>query len=325
MNISDYKKLSDLITENGKFIVLAHENPDGDAIGSVLGTVSFLRTNGKEADAIFPQPLPDKYKFLLDNEMKLGTIIEPSRYDLVLCLDSASSERVAVPENANLKLATLVNIDHHPDNKLYGKYNFVDSSAAATAQLLFKTFKMLKNAVMPPRVAEALLVGLIMDTGGFRFDNTDARTVKTAAELISLGADCPALMNKLFFSKPLAYVKFEAEMLLNHLRTEFDGRYAWLVMDDNILAKYRLGKKDTEDLIDSIKSLQGVQVAAVLYKSEKGVKFSLRSKNKKISVAKIAREIGGGGHEMAAGGLVKSESLDGAGRILSQKVAELLK
>ena len=323
--MSDYSKLSDIIAGNGKFLVLTHENPDGDAIGSVLGTVSFLRTNGREADAIFPQPLPDKYKFLLGNEMKLGTIIEPSQYDLVLCLDSATLERVAVPENYDLKSANIVNIDHHPDNKLYGKYNFVDSSAAATAQILFETFKMMKNAVMPPRVAEALLVGLIMDTGGFRFDNTDARTMKTAAELISLGADCPALMNKLFFSKPLAYVKFEAEMLLNHLRTEFDGRYAWLVMDDNILANYGLGKKDTEDLIDSVKTLRDVEIAAVLYKSEKGVKFSLRSKNKKISVAKIAREIGGGGHEMAAGGLVKSESLDGAGRILSQKVAELLK
>ena len=127
--------------------------------------------------------------------------------------------------------------------------------------------------------------------------------MKTAAELISLGADCPALMSKLFFSKPLAYVKFEAEMLLNHLKTEFDGKYAWLAMDDSVLAKYGLEKKDTEDLIDSVKALRDVEIAAVLYKSEKGVKFSLRSKNKKISVAKIAREIGGGGHEMAAGGL----------------------
>lgn len=323
MNISDYGKLSDIIVENEKFLVLAHENPDGDAIGSVLGCVSFLRANGKEADAIFPQPLPDKYKFLLDNEIGLGIAREPSQYDVVLCLDSATLERVAVPENTDLKSASLINIDHHPDNKVYGRFNFVDSSASATAQILFETFKMLKDAVISPRTAEALLVGLIMDTGGFRFDNTDARTMKTAAELISLGADCPALMKRLFFSKPLNYVKFEAEMLLNHLRTEFDGRYAWVAMDDNILAKYGLGKKDTEDLIDSIKSLQGVQIASVLYESEKGIKFSLRSKNRKLSVAKIAREIGGGGHEMAAGGLAKTRSLDDAGKILSQKVAEL--
>jgi len=125
----------------------------------------------------------DKYKFLLDNGMKLGVIRVPSQYDVVLCLDSSTLERVAVPENTDLKSATMVNIDHHPDNKFYGKYNFVDPSASATAQILFETFKMLKNADISPYTAEALFVGLIMDTGGFRFDNTNAETMKPRRSL----------------------------------------------------------------------------------------------------------------------------------------------
>jgi len=167
-------------------------------------------------------------------------------------------------------------------------------------------------------------MGMIMDTGGFRFDNTKASTLKTASELMSAGADYSRLINSLFFSQPLNFVRMEGELISKNLRTAFSGKYAWAYLSDEMLKEFGVEKKDTESLIDLLRQIQGVEIAAILYRKDDGFKISLRSKNKEYSVGKVARSLNGGGHELAAGGFIRAADVSEAEKILLDRIGELL-
>ena len=164
-----------------------------------------------------------------------------------------------------------------------------------------------------------------MDTGGFRFDNTTPAVLKCAAELLSMGADYSNIIKSMFFSKPANFAKMEADIMLHHLETACNGQYAWFYLADEFLDTYEIKEKDTEGLIDLIRAIKGFEIVAIFKKKDEGFRFSLRSKNKKYSVGQIARSLNGGGHELAAGGLIPVDSIDEAEKIMLEYVEEVLK
>ena len=217
-----------------------------------------------------------------------------------------------------------MNIDHHPDNKLFCKLNLINPESAATAEILFWALNDSGKMRILQGAATALLIGIVMDTGGFRFDNTKPSTFNAASGLLALGADYPRIINAMFFSQPLNFIRMEAELVLKHLKTACSGHYAWVYLNDEILETYGVGKKDTEMLIDAIRQIEGVEIAVVFYKKDDGFKISMRSKNKKYSVAKIARVLNGGGHELAAGGFIKTDKISEAENTVLSHVSRML-
>jgi phosphoesterase RecJ-like protein len=304
-------ELGEFLRGNDNFLLLTHEKPDGDALGSLFGLFTVLRENGKKADAFLPEQPPMRYASFVPDGIMIGTSPELGSYSWILCLDTSLPDRLGVDKSAKEKITScpLVNIDHHPDNKLFGRANFINSESAATAEIIFRALNDSCEMRISRKAATALLIGIVMDTGGFRFDNTKTSTFNAASDLLALDADYPRIINTMFFSQPLGFVRMSAELILNHVRMACSGRYAWMYLGDEILKRHGVDKKDTEMLIDSLRQIEGVEIAVVFYRKDDGFKISMRSKNKKYSVAKIARILNGGGHELAAGGFMKTDNI----------------
>ncbi|MFA6568444.1 MAG: DHH family phosphoesterase, partial [Victivallales bacterium] len=254
-------ELGKFIEGNDSFLLLTHEKPDGDALGSIFGLFTVLRENGKKVDAFLPEQPPMRYTSFVPDGIMVGKHPRLDSYSWILCLDTSTPDRLGVDKSAKGKIPPypLVNIDHHPDNKLFGKANFIDSESAATAEILFRALRDSGKMRISQEAATELLIGIVMDTGGFRFDNTRASTFNAASELLALGADYPRIINTMFFSQPHAFIKMAAELVLNHVKTACSGRYAWAYLSDDMLKTYGVDKKDTEMLIDSIRQIDGVE------------------------------------------------------------------
>lgn len=319
--------VAEFLIANDNFLIVTHENPDGDAIGSVFATLNFLRENGKGVEALLPSPLPDKYTNWVNGGFRSEVSdFELAGYSVCIMIDNPKIVRAGL--NSALRKPIqgmdIINIDHHPDNEQFGRYNLVVPTAAASAEIMFTIFKECSDYTISNQVASLLMLGLVMDTGGFRFDNTQPATLRHAAELIELGADYPKIVRSMFFSRPLRHLEFEAELLQHHLKRNRDGRYAWIFIPDELIEQYQINMRDTEGLIELLRSIDGTDIVALLQRRKDGIKFSLRSKDSKYLIGGVARSLNGGGHELAAGGLIKGSSLDSAEKILLTKIDAVL-
>ena len=218
----------------------------------------------------------------------------------------------------------IVNIDHHPDNRCFGKFNLIMPEAAATAEIIFRIMREIPQWKISPKSATLLMIGIIMDTGGFRFDNTSAGVLEIAAELLRLKADHHRIITNMFFSKHLPYVQFEAELMTQHLKVNKSGRFGWIYIPESLIERYGINMKNAEGLIEGLRSIGGMDIVALLQRRDDGVKISLRSKDSRYSVGKIARQLNGGGHELAAGCMIKTDNVETAENILLSHVERIL-
>ena len=166
-----------------------------------------------------------------------------------------------------------------------------------------------------------MLLGIVTDTGCFKFTNTRAKSHRAAAALLELGADHDRIINEVYFSKPLSMLQFESE-LFSGIRTAFDGKFAWISVPRELLDKYDVNLRNTEQLIELVRGIQGVVVAALVKPtSNPGIyRASMRSKDADISVGRIARALKGGGHEMAAGCSIFAKNQEEAAEVLLRYV-----
>ncbi|MDD4182132.1 MAG: bifunctional oligoribonuclease/PAP phosphatase NrnA [Victivallaceae bacterium] len=324
---SDLQKAAEFIEKHDDFLLMTHERPDGDAIGSIFGLLNLLRNHGKSAEAVLPDEIPDKYlSFLPSNYRTDISSVEIAMHQCCIILDTPNRSRVGIGPGLKCEQIgiPIILLDHHPDNMRYGQINVVQPEVSSTAELLFMLSKELRSWEVTPDVATLWMLGMVMDTGGFRFDNTSATTLRHAAELLDLKADHHRVMLEMFFSKSLALQQFEAELFNSHLRTDFEGRFAWIYIPETLIDKYRIKMRDTEGLIEILRSIRTADIVALIQRSNDGYKVSLRSKDSRYSVGWIARELNGGGHEMAAGGKIKNTNFDVAITVLSDLVQKVL-
>lgn len=317
----------EFIQRHDDYLLVTHERPDGDAIGSIFGLLNFLHENGKRAEAVIPEALPEKYLPFVNSNYRTGI----TRFELAACqcclvLDTPNPMRGAVGGGLKLEQAgtPLILVDHHPDNQRYGMINVVAPEVAATAELLFMMSKRMPGWKVSPRTATLWLMGIVTDTGGFRFDNTSPQTLRHAAELLELKADHHAIMLEMFFSKSLEAQQFESELITHHLRTDCGGRFAWIYIPEELIRKYHIDMRDTEGLIEILRSIKNADIVALLQRSDDGYKISLRSKDLRFSVGRIARQLNGGGHELAAGGKIRNNNFNAAIEILTGLVRQTL-
>jgi len=316
--------VTDIIEKNDNFLIVTHVGPDGDAIGSTLGLFNALLENGKKVDAYFHEEIPAGYLPLIPENLKAyiyGDLPQFSKYDIILCLDFSSPDRFG---KIDFSKYNSVNIDHHPDNTKFATHNFVSPESAATAVIVFNILKNSSHLRVSQNTATLLLTGLITDTGGFRFQNTSPDALRTGAELLEANADYSEIINSMFFSKSANLAKMEAEIICYHLKTACKGRFAWFFLSDELLDSFSIIEKDTEGLIDLIRSIKEFDIVAILKQKDGGFRISLRSKHKQYSVGSVARKLNGGGHELAAGGFIPAETLEEAEEILIQEISLLL-
>lgn len=320
-------KAAEFILRHDDYLLVTHERPDGDAVGSIFGFLNFLHENGKRAEAVIPEPLPEKYLPFVNSNYRTGiTRFEFATYQSCLVLDTPNPARAAIGGGLKFEQVgiPLILLDHHPDNLRYGSINVVAPKVSATAELLFMLSKLLPGWKVSPRTATLWLMGVIMDTGGFRFDNTSPQTLRHAAELLELKADHHRIMLEMFFSKPLELQQFESELFTSHLHMDCGRRFAWIYIPDELIRKYNIDMRNTEGLIEILRSIKSADIVALLQRCDDGYKVSLRSKDPRFSVGQIARQLNGGGHELAAGGKIRNNNFDAAIKILTGMVRQTL-
>ena len=331
MRVSDFGSmlaaLESVRESENPILVVTHEWPDGDAIGSSCGMWRMLCDNGYRAALFLPDEIPDAYRSFLPKEALVRP--EPATvnasFSMILNVDASTVKRMGL---GPIRFADLtipvVTFDHHPDNELFGDLSYVDPEGCSTAETLC-LFAESCGWTIGPDAATWLLLGVTTDTGCFRFSNADASAHRTAGTLLARGADNDRIMNEVYFSKPLNLARFEAA-LLGTLETEFDGRFAWCRITREMLDEFGVNLRNTEQTIEQVRGIQGVEIAALVKPAvSQGIyQVSLRSKNPEFSVGRIARGLNGGGHEMAAGGTIFAKTPEQAIEILLQHVRKEL-
>ena len=327
-NLLSPGEAAELPAKAERILILTHEKPDGDAVGSALGMREFLRSLGKQADALFPAPLPQRYLWMVEEDAPLSAVSreEAAAYDLVLLLDCANPLRIAggdALDFAFLQSLPLLNVDHHAGNTVEAGSNLVDPTAAA-ASLLAAEIAFASGEKISRRAATAWLLGLITDTGGFRFTNTDGRALRGAARLLDCGAELEKINNAVFFSKPRNQQEFEAELLQKHLRFAFGGKFVYAWLPDELFSAHHFDMRDGEGVIDLLRELECAVIVALFYRRGNVFKVSLRSKDSRYPVGPTARALGGGGHDMAAGITLDLPDAEAVETLLRQEIGKLL-
>ncbi|MDK2926593.1 MAG: bifunctional oligoribonuclease and phosphatase NrnA [Bacillota bacterium] len=284
-----------LIAESSEVVLLCHIDPDGDAVGSLLGLGLALLAGGHRVTMISPDGVPHNYAFLPGAD-RVEKAAAAGGDPVVLVLDCGDLERLGPLKEWAAHQGKLVNIDHHPTNQGFGRYNLVDPGAAATAELVLA---LIEELALPltPQVANCLYTGLHTDTGGFRYENTSARAHRAAERLLAAGAKPWEIAENVYNTKPLAQVVLLREALAR-LEMDESGRIAWMSLPRSVFAA--CGTNDTGGLIDYPRMIAGVEVALLFKEVEDGtVRVGLRSR--RVDVSRLALRFGGGGHARAAG------------------------
>lgn len=301
---SALERVASEIRARDRFLLTAHEGPDGDALGSLLGMHHLLTQLGKDSVMFLAAkefPLPIEYRFL-----PLEEVFHEPPADLrdrtLVFLDCGNIDRMPVDflaEGDNFR----INVDHHHDNTLFGDLNLVEVDASCTAEIVYE-LAVLLGVELTPEMASALYVGMVTDTGKFMYDNSNARTHRIAAELIEAGVVVDETYRRLYEHVPIEKLRLLSRAL-EGIQRHCGGA---LVVSYITTADYErtgAGEEMTEGIIDHLRSVEGTLVAALIRdlgdRGRAARKVSLRSSAGEVDVSAIARQHGGGGHKRAAG------------------------
>ena len=285
-------------------LLLTHQRPDGDALGSTFGMREFLRANGIAAEVLVPQGvLPRRYTRMFTGYVPQVTAAELDKFDCILALDCANPERLGSGEDfsaADLRSRNFLCIDHHAGNSLDAGVSWVSPQSGSTCQMVME----LIDALELPTTAEGatfLLTGMMTDTGCFCFSNTTGSALRAAALAVDSGANVEMIANEIFFSKPLNQLNFEAALVERALRTACEGKFAYACITPELLDEFNFDLREDEGLIDILRGLEGVVIAMLVHRRADGWRVSLRSKDSRYPVRPVALQFNGGGHALAAG------------------------
>ena len=301
---TDLEAVVAALQQGEQFLVTSHENPDGDALGSLLAMHLALIGLGKDSVMVLTGEglLPAEYGFLDVVGHGLARELPADASGRVLvAVDSAQETRLT--DERLLAAAVVVNIDHHHDNTRFGTVNLVVDEASSTAEALVAVFDAL-DVSLTPAIAEALYTGLVTDTGRFQYANTTPAALRLAARLVEAGADLQRVFQGVYESMEFSKLKLLARALERAALYE-DGRVVvtYLLRDD--FADVGAVEPYSEGIIDVLRAVEGAELAAVIREPASGGgparKISLRSSSDRIDVSAMARKLQGGGHRQAAG------------------------
>ena len=319
--------ISKIISNSNKVGITYHVSPDGDAVGSALALLNGLKYLNKNAYLISNDIISDNLQFLKSSNEGNGLVTVPTEdTDIVIVVDCGNFERISADlENFN---KTIINIDHHLSNNKYGDYNYVDTNAAATAEIIFELLEILGVNFKTPNkeineIGTCLYTSLVTDTGGFRHSNVTSRTHRIASILKEVGVNNTYIYQSLFDNNSFEKIRLIGKSI-NNMELLFDGKVSLIMIPLSYGEELGIEIGDTSDIISFGLQIKGVEVAVLVKETDTGAKASLRSKTD-FDVRKIAEKFGGGGHSKAAGikfiGVTLEEAKD---KILDEIKKELL-
>ena len=306
--VNDLQAVVENLRAADRVLVASHENPDGDAIGSMVAAGHAMRQLGKQVRLYLhaDSPLPSEYSFL--DLTCLERSIEPgSTAGWTLLAVDCGNERRLGPDHEAVRAGfdAVVDVDHHHDNSRFGDVNLVDGHASSTAEILARVFDELR-VELTPEIAEALYVGLVTDTGRFQYRTTSPDALQLAARLVEHGANVHKVFELVFETVPFGKMRLLGRVL-EHAQPFERGRLLISYVSRDDLALVEGDEATTEGLIDHLRAVEGVQVAGLIREQvplPDGTvppnRVSLRSRGT-IDVSVIARKSRGGGHKQAAG------------------------
>jgi phosphoesterase RecJ-like protein len=305
-NQTDMQAVVAAFRDNERFVITSHEAPDGDALGSLLGAGLALKALGKDAVMFLggPAPLPGEYRFL-DLEKQGLSRTRPDDFGerVLVAVDCASKGRVGAEPGVVDAARFTINIDHHHDNPRFGDVNLIVPDASSTGEVLAEVIEEL-GVALTPKIAEALYIALVTDTGRFQYANTTPKALRLAADLVEAGADVHRVFQGVYENVQFAKLKLLARAL-ERARVLEGGEIvvSHLLRDD--FEAVGASEPYSEGIIDVLRSVEGSAVSALIREPPRdGVparKVSLRSSVDEVDVSAIARKSGGGGHREAAG------------------------
>lgn len=305
--------LKALLSTPKKIVITTHSNPDADALGSSLGLYHFLKGRNHDVKVITPTDYPEFLHWMQGNEEVLiyreQTAGLCARWiadaQLICCLDFSSLKRIKslgplVEKSAAKKLL----VDHHLNPEQFADYALWDSSAAATAELIYDLILMLGGREeLTTSMAECLYAGIMTDTGSFRHNSTSAKIHRTVADLIDIGADVNKISRLVYDTNSPNRLKFLGYALMEKLQVDLENKVAYFVISAEDHERFQLKTGDTEGLVNYALSIQGIVVAAIIMERGGEVKLSFRSVGKYAVNDFAEHYFNGGGHRNAAGGI----------------------
>lgn len=295
------RNLLSALREEGPFLIAAHVDPDGDAIGSALALSAALESMGKKTFVFSRDPVPKYYRFLAGHDKFSPRVKDIIKEDPVLILVDCNTPARAAVEQYRFRKSIV--IDHHETEKDFGDIRWIDHSAAATGFMIYYLLKAL--SIAPTKeIAINLYTAICVDTGTFRYSNTSADVLRVSAELVGAGADPALIAVNLYESWD--YKRFR--LLLMALNTlEVRNSVAVIHITQNMFKETRTRSEDTEHFSNFPRMIGAVKMAVLLRELDNGGwKASLRSRGG-VNVARIAEKFGGGGHNNAAGFKIKAD------------------
>lgn len=300
----ELRTIADAIRSHDRFLLVTHENPDGDALGSVLAAKLALEQLGKDAVMyLFGRvPLPAEYAFMDLAELRRDLPADVGER-VVVALDCANIRRMG-PETGFLDATpAILNIDHHHDNSRFGHLNLIVPDASSTGEVLHDLFQEL-GVTITPDIAEALYIALVTDTGRFQYTNTTPKTLRLAADLVEAGANVHRVFQAVYETVAFAKLKLLARAL-DRARVYEGGRLIVSVLLRSDFEDVGAEEPFSEGIIDHLRAVEGADMVALIREppTQDGPtrRVSLRTTAEEIDVSAIARRSGGGGHHQAAG------------------------
>ena len=301
---SDVEAVADAIRSHDRFLLVTHENPDGDALGSILAMKLALDALGKDSVMYLygDAPLPAEYSFMPLDELR-RELPEDWRERVLIALDCANESRLGPDPEPLVGASFVLDIDHHHDNSRFGTLNLIVPNASSTGEVLRDLFVEL-GVELTPDLAEALYIALVTDTGRFQYSNTTAKSLRLAAELVEAGADIHRIFQGVYETVQFAKLKLLARAL-ERAQIYDGGRLVVSYLLRGDFADIGAAEAYSEGIIDYLRAVEGADMAALIREPPRSDgpthRVSLRASNDELDVSAIARKSGGGGHRQAAG------------------------
>ncbi len=320
------KKVVACIKRNKYFLITAHTNLEGDALGAELAFCQILQKLGKIATIINEDELPYGYEFLpgADKIKKFKPDTKGIRFDCFVALDCSDLRRTGEVYRINSANKPILNIDHHISNERFGNVNWIEPNASSCSEMIYKLYKKLRLP-LDRNTAIFLYTGILADTGSFRYSNTTAFTHKAVAELLEYNLDVSQIYQNIYENIPFLDMQLLSRILLK-MKRQAGGRIIWFQVKKNMLKNRKFSFDLSGHILSFGRAIKGAQ-AVVLFKENLGAKDEVRVNFRsqgKVDVNKVAQFFGGGGHKTASGATIHGR-LDEVRKKVLAKIRESLK
>lgn len=312
-------KILKMINAADSIAILAHDNEDADAVGSCNAMKHALFTLGKSAVCIFSDTLEHRLAFMDEGYAVYDENVQ--KFDLCICLDCADGLRIGKRKPIFDNAKNTICIDHHITNQGFADVNLIDAKSPATGEILYELFCDM-GILMNRDIARNLYAAISSDSGSFKYSNVRSRTLVIASELLKYDINHASIARKLYDTETAEIMRFKG-YLMNNIRQYANGRINVVLAPKELLAEYGVDEKETGDIVNIPRMVEGCEIAVSIREYADKVKVSFRS-NGKYNVAEICAKIGGGGHEMAAGASVFGKTAEEVEKLVIQICEEVV-